>query len=281
MTPPRIVLEPRFLEGSAGPVFALHFRPSGEDCGQAALFLPAFGEEMNRARPMAARLGRRLAARGCGAMILDPFGTGDSAGDTADARWAVWREDTDGALGWLAEQGYARCHLVGLRSGANLALAAAMTATRPVDRVVLWQPILKGQLLLNQILRVRVAAGLGAGEGYAKETTRGLLAQLQSGETLEVAGYALSPALAEELGALDLVAQASACPVPIHWLDVTNAPQDPPPPTIEAALEALAEAKTQLSFVRVPGASFWTIEEPVLVEPLIGQTLTALGLAVP
>src|SRR3546814_1526626 len=61
--------------------------------------------EMNRSRRMAALQARALAALGIDVLLLDLFGTGDSAGDFRDARWEIWREDAMAAVAWLG----ARC----------------------------------------------------------------------------------------------------------------------------------------------------------------------------
>lgn len=283
MTPPPAVPTPRFIEGPSGPLFCLELRPGGKTPSvttrDAALYLPPFGEEMNRSRRMAALLGRALAARGCSALILDPSGTGDSAGDVAEARWTAWRADAAAALDWLTAQGHERLHLVGLRSGANLALEVAQDSTA-VQSLVLWQPLLSGKLFLNQLLRVRVAAGLG-GAGEAKETTGDLRARLRDGESLEVAGYVLSPALADEIEALDLVATAARCPQPLHWIELAGDAAAEPAPASAKALQALTEAGRAPAYHRIAGEPFWTIEEPVLIEALIAASVEMICGAAP
>ena len=140
---------PLFLDGPEGRLFAMFYPPAGEVRGDrpgdyrpgderpAALFLPPFAEEMNRARYMAALLGRSLAARGVGCLALDLHGTGDSEGDFADARWEIWRRDAVAARDWLAGQGYASVSVVGLRLGACLALDAFASGQDGLERFVL------------------------------------------------------------------------------------------------------------------------------------------------
>ncbi len=269
---------PHFIDGPNGRLFCLSLEPAAQAAQAAALYLPAFGEEMNRSRRMASLLGRALAARGCAALLLDPSGTGDSAGDVADARWAAWRQDAVAALDWLARRGHRRLHVIGLRAGANLALEAA--AERPdLQSLVLWQPLLTGKLFLNQLLRIRVAAGLGGtdtGGDESKETTGCLRQRLRDGETLEVAGYSVSPALADEIESLDLAAAAARDLPPLHWIELAANPEADPPPASAKALQALAEAGRAIGYRRLAGEPFWSIEEPVLIDALIETSVEIL-----
>ena len=86
--------QPFFLAGAAGPLFCLQLAPApGMTPRGALLYLPPFAEEANRSRRMAVLQARRLAARGWPVLLLDPFGTGDSAGAFHEARWELWLDD--------------------------------------------------------------------------------------------------------------------------------------------------------------------------------------------
>ena len=84
------------LQGGRGALCALYFPPrAGVAARGDLLVLPSFAEEMNRCRAMVSLQARVLAEAGVGTLVLDPFGTGDSAGEFADATWAGEREETD------------------------------------------------------------------------------------------------------------------------------------------------------------------------------------------
>src|SRR5690606_29370002 len=118
----------------------------------------------------------RLAALGIDVLLLDPFGTGDSAGDFGEARWETWRADAEAAVAWLGERCGGPVGLWGLRLGAVLAADVAAQANGRIAYLVLWQPVLFGERFLTQFLRLRVAAGMG---GQAvQETTKDLRARL-------------------------------------------------------------------------------------------------------
>ena len=166
MKEPSLTPEPLFIDGAEGPLFVVYHRPAdtgSSRCDSAVLYLPPFAEEMNRSRRMASLLARTLADEGFGVLILDPFGTGDSAGNFKDASWDTWCDDARAACLWLAGQGYQKISLVGLRLGACLALetACAEDLRDLLAQIVLWQPVSNGETFLNQFLRIRVAAGLG------------------------------------------------------------------------------------------------------------------------
>src|SRR3546814_10965817 len=88
-------MEALFLDGPAGPLFAVHHAaaPASRQ-GLGLVYLPPFAEEMNRSRRMAALQARRLAALGLDVTLLDPFGTGAHACDFLDRRVEIWREHT-------------------------------------------------------------------------------------------------------------------------------------------------------------------------------------------
>ena len=264
-------VEPLFLECRSGRLFAIHYPPLVLDPDipkRAVLYLPPFAEEMNRSRRMAALMGCALASRGIGILLLDPYGTGDSAGDLADARWETWRDDASSALGWLRDRGYHQRSLLGLRLGACLALEVASQARPDIERVVLWQPVVAGDAYLNQFLRIRVAAALGAG-GEPGETMKLLRSRLAAGEVVEVAGYPLAPPLAAAIDRLRLDELGVEAATPIDWLEVTNAPVASLPPAAEAAVARWRDTGVQVAVKIVAGDSFWAIEQTTIVHALL------------
>ncbi len=87
----------------------------------------------------------------------------------------------------------------GVRAGALL-VGPSLTTCDVTAGVLLWQPVLSGSVQLNQFLRLRVTAEMMAA-GSERGGTRRLKDRLAAGETLEIAGYRLSPSLAAGLDA--------------------------------------------------------------------------------
>ena len=225
--------EPFFLGSGASQRFCLFHRPAGP-CRGAVLYVPPFAEELNRTRRMAALGARRLAAQGYGVLQIDLLGTGDSAGDFFDARWDLWKQDLDTGAAWLRARVDTPLTLWGLRLGALLALDVARTAAMPLAPMLLWQPVASGSTYLTQFLRLRTANAMLGDDDAAQTGTKALRAALQAGQTLEIAGYDLTPALAHAIDTLPAL-EAMVPPVAVHWFDVLGAPGQTPGPAAARA----------------------------------------------
>lgn len=210
-------MEAFFLPADRGARLCVHHAPLTPR-GVGLVALPAFAEEMNKSRHVVAQAARALAAGGVGVLTIDLFGCGDSSGSLADATWDDWLADARLALDWMRAQGYGTLGLWGTRVGA---LLAAETAQRPeagVAGCLFWQPVASGEAALVQFLRLRSAGAMIAGKPQQGETVKDLRTRLAAGETLDIAGYPLSPALAERLAATDLAPLRPACKV--HWIEI-------------------------------------------------------------
>jgi exosortase A-associated hydrolase 2 len=261
--------EPFFLPAEAGQRFCLFHPPAGAACRGAVIYVHPFAEEMNKARRMAALQARALAALGVGVLQIDLQGCGDSSGEFGEARWDTWKSDLALAHRWLRERLGAPVSLWGLRLGAMLALDYAAGAADPVQSLVLWQPVQSGKTYLTQFLRLRVASDMLTEGKEAGNGTHALRAQLQAGQTLEIAGYELAPALAGAIDALDLTAmKPPACPV--HWFEAVAAAGRDLPPAAARVTAAWQQAGCDLWVDVVPCPPFWTAQEitecPALLE---------------
>ncbi len=223
----------------------------------------AFAEEMNKSRRMCARQARALAAQGFAVLQLDLHGCGDSAGEFGQTSWMGWLDD----VLWAAKQLRARADpqgsgvpmwLWGHRVGALLASAAAARLAEMGQpcHLLLWQPVTQGALALKQFLRLRAAAGL-LDSTEPREGPDALLKRLRAGETLDVAGYALAPALA--LGLEGARLEPGPMPGRVVWLELSHA--EPPTPS-PAAVQAAARWQ----------AAGWSVEQDTVRGPAFWQT---------
>jgi exosortase A-associated hydrolase 2 len=188
-------LEPSFLAVDGSPRFCLLHLPEGRPRGNI-VYLHPFAEELNRSRHVVAEQARALADRGYAVLQIDLYGCGDSAGDFADADWAQWRRDGLAAVQLLRNRFEAPLCLWGLRAGALLAAELAEGLDDQVG-LLLWQPVLSGKQHLQQFLRLNLAADML--DGKSGGNTEALLAQLEAGIPVEVAGYTIAPGLAAGL----------------------------------------------------------------------------------
>lgn len=265
---------PFFLDSAPGQRFCLYYPPAGA-CHGAVLYVHPFGEEMNKTRRMAALQARALAALGYGVLQIDLHGCGDSSGEFGEARWEQWQRDVALGAAWLRKELGRPVSLWGLRLGALLALEHARAAeSGTIERVVLWQPVPAGAQYLTQFLRLRVAAEMMGDQKSGG--TDALRATLRAGETLEIGGYELAPALADAIEARTAATLAvTSCPV--HWLEVVASPERPLGPVSVRVTEAWRQAGVDVHTHVVAGQSFWATQEITECGALIDATCAIFG----
>lgn len=266
---------PVFLDSAAGRVFAIYHRPVESGGNEPAiLYLPPFAEEMNRSRRMVSLQARALAAAGYGALLLDPYGTGDSEGDFGDARVSSWLSDIACAATWLRQQGHRSVELWGLRFGALLAAVAMSRDPASFSGLLLWHPVTDGRTLITQFLRIALAASLG--ERDASISTEALRGRLRDGQSVEAGGYELRPDLATDIDALALGNCGLSPGSRVHWFEVGSDPAAPISAMGARAIEQWRNAGVVITAGRVPGPQFWLTAEITVAPALIEVTTDAL-----
>ncbi|MDJ0909458.1 MAG: hydrolase 2, exosortase A system-associated [Woeseiaceae bacterium] len=267
-------LEALFLNGSAGRLFALLIRPDGAPSGsegRSVIYCPPFAEEANRTRRAAVLLGQKLADIGVATLIVDPYGTGDSDGDFADARLSIWQDDLRIAAEWLSERGMDRQSLLGVRLGACVATRYAVDSDRSFERLVLWQPVVKGSGFLTQFLRLKAAHSLIAtGTGAS---TKELREMLEGGQSLEIAGYTLSSELFADIDGIDLKQDAVPSADHVDWLEITPAGRDVISIPSQAVVDRWSEAGVATSAAAVNGERYWETVEIAVPHELLDATV--------
>lgn len=253
--------EPFFLTTSGGDRYCLFHAPRfmGE-CKGALVYIHPFAEEMNKSRRMAALQARRFAQDGIAVLQIDLFGCGDSGGDFGDARWEIWLEDIESAVDWLANRCSVSPGLWGLRLGGLLAIDFAARSERNLGDVLLWQPVLNGETYMTQFLRTRVASAMLSGEQGKTEGTQALRTRMKNGESLEIAGYELAPALLDsidQLNANDLIIARS----PVHWVEVVAEAGRQMPPAASKVAGNWTRHGVDLHCSTITGQAFWMSQE--------------------
>lgn len=261
-------ITPRFLAGSAGPLFTLYFPAQGAARG-ALLYLPPLTEEMNRCRALVAAQARELAASGYAVLLLDHYGTGDSAGELQDASWELWRTDAGLARDWLAAQTGHAPILWGCRLGALLAAEVASRAPESAARLLLWQPVTDGGLYLTQFLRLRVAALMD--KGLPAETTEQMRQRFAAGEGIAVSGYELPASLANAIDRARL-AELGLRQAHIDWMENVPEPGKPLSPGSRKVIDALRAGGAHVTVHPFTAPPIWQLHERDHAPDLIDQT---------
>ncbi len=259
-----------FLTVANGQRLCLYHPRQGKARG-AVLHLHPFAEEMNKARRMAALQSRLLAENGYAVLQIDLHGCGDSSGDFGDATWESWLADAQGALDWLREHCDAPLWLWGLRSGCLLAAAAARQLDAPVN-FLFWQPVISGKQYLQQFLRLKVAGAMLSGDG--RGVMEALKAQLAAGQSVEIAGYALSAGMAAGLENAEL--SPPARPGRLHWLEVSARPDATLAPAAQKRIEQWQAAGFTSASAVLPAPTFWQTAEIEEAPALLAATTQAL-----
>ncbi|RMF08988.1 MAG: hydrolase 2, exosortase A system-associated [Alphaproteobacteria bacterium] len=268
-------LEPFYLEGQTGKLFAVYHAPSGDSAAPGILVAPPFAEELNRSRHMMAAAARALRAAGRAVLIVDLHGTGDSAGCFDDARWHGWHADLESGASWLENRGHPVSGVLAVRLGALLALDWLTRSGRALSTLVLWGAVTSGTQYLNQFLRLRVAESMARPDG-GKETTGDLKARIAAGETVEIGGYGLTAPLTD---AIEGLRAADLGPPPgcrAWWLDLAIDGSSALSPASQRVISAWRDAGRSVDTAVVTGPSFWTLQEPEHVPGLIDATVEAL-----
>ncbi len=256
-------VEAFFLPVPDGARFCVHHPPRHKN-GLGVVFASAFAEEMNKSRHIVAQASRRLAAQGFGVLCIDFKGCGDSSGSFDQASWADWRQDISTAIDWMLAQGYSRVVLWGHRLGAMLAAQAAAARPNDVARCLLWQPVVQGETHLVQFLRLRLANAMLSGH-KGGETGKSLRARLSGGETLEVAGYPLSPGMADDLDRLELGTLRPACAV--DWIEIVAEQGQALPVGAARVTEAWRKDGVALVVSAIVAQPFWAATNAVELVP--------------
>jgi len=266
--------EPFFLDSSPGKRFCLYYPPARDmPLNQALIYLHPFAEEMNKSRRMAALQARAFAAAGMGVLQIDLYGCGDSEGDFGDANWAIWKDDIAHARQWLIQKGFASVHFWGLRLGALLALDYARDKEEGVPaKFVLWQPIINGKLFLTQFLRLKMVNKLMSEDTSKAANVQGLREKLGVGESLEIAGYMLSPAMATAIDELKLD-RLTVRNGEIYWFEITPDTGRGLSPAGVSVVEKWNQAGVFPKVKLMPGLPFWATQEISECPELVAATV--------
>lgn len=269
-----VVREAFFHETPGGSRFCLFSRPADGVRG-GMLFVPPFAEELNKSRRMVAEAARAFVDADWAVLQLDPKGCGDSAGDFGDVAWDDWVADVDAAWALLAERlppGVPKV-LWSLRAG-SLLVSEWLALRELAVPCLMWQPVANGKQHLTQFLRLKAASEM-LGEADAKGAVTHLRAEIADGKTVEVAGYAIAPALARGLEA-SVLRPAQGGLGPLMVVEMSMADEPVSSPAMVQLSEKWRGAGGEAATIAVRGPAFWQTQEIELALAAIEPSLKFL-----
>ncbi len=259
--------------GEDWPAFFLQFRPEFAPRAHV-LYLPPFGEEMNRCRALVATQARRFARDGLTCTILDFYGTGDSSGELCEATLPIWRQNIQDMLERLLARHACPVYLWGCRLGALLGLDFLAFQPDSTMKLLLWQPVVSGKAYVTQLLRQRSAALMQTGK--KPESTAEMKNRLAAGETLEVAGYRIGGELIRAISGLD-IAQVVQDRLPdnkpeIFWFEHLPDEESGPGARARRAIEELRHGGAQVTVIPFNGEPLWQLHKRASCDDLLQKT---------
>jgi exosortase A-associated hydrolase 2 len=235
------------------------------------LHIHPFAEEVNKGRRMTSLLARALAEDGWAVMQIDLLGCGDSSGEFGEADWNQWLDDVRAAHRWLRSKYQGMDWLWGLRAGCLLAVEA-LPRLEESPNLLFWQPVYSGRQHLTQFLRLQLANEM-LGGAAERSGVQGLRQRLLAGESLEIAGYELSPGLALPLERAELTLQQTY-QGKILWLETSHDERGSLTPGSVTRITRLQEQGLRVQASAVTGSLFWQSVEisecPALLEETLG-----------
>jgi hypothetical protein len=223
---------------------ALHTPGRLRQRSAAVLLCNPFGEEAARAHRIYRVLATQLERSGYPVLRFDYSGTGDSMGESDDARVARWLDDVEVAADELrTHAGNRKLVAVGVRLGATLAGLASARGAR-LRHLVLWDPVVDGPGYLRELAaahRTYMRHELGDA-GWDR------VPMSAAGAPSESLGTPITAALAADLAAIDL---AGAELRSDHVTVISTAPSPP----LERLRARLGSAGAR--WIDQPGSPAW------------------------
>ena len=188
-----------FYFGAERQLFGL-FHATATPARKAVLLCPPLGQDQIRCHRLYRQLAQALVAEGIAVLRFDYFGTGDSAGESAEVDWQQCIDDTVAAAQEVrARSGLERLIAFGARLGGSIALEAATPAR--FAGIVTWDPVLDGAAYVARLDAMQAALRI--------DSQRFLKPRLHEDVAAQWLGFAISQRLRQQLTALHLAPSAA------------------------------------------------------------------------
>jgi exosortase A-associated hydrolase 2 len=197
---------PLFIPSEGHHLFAVWHLPAASRNGEAGcafVFCPPFAEEEKCCHRVFVDMARELCRRGHPVLRIQFRGCGDSEGTFGEFTCSDWQQDIRNALSFVADKGYPKTGLLGLRLGASLAARVA-EENLSVKKLILWEPIINGKQFMSLNLRRKLLRRmLTEKEGGTPTPLRDNDRENDTGIDFE--GYWVSSQMQEEIAGINLL----------------------------------------------------------------------------
>jgi alpha-beta hydrolase superfamily lysophospholipase len=186
-----------FYFGDENELFGAYWEPEvAHPSNPQVLIINALGHEYMRSHSLLQRLSYELARAGFHVLRFDYFGTGDSEG--IDLNCTLKRcliDATKAQVELAAKAGMGPNLVIGIRVGANLALR--MTSAGTVAGVVVWDPIVQGDIHIKRQIQIDIRMRKDR-DHFLRPRPK------QGGNNEELLGITYDPATISEIAAIRL-----------------------------------------------------------------------------
>jgi exosortase A-associated hydrolase 2 len=257
-----------FFQGAVGRLFAVLYRSRIHN--RCLIVVPPFAEEMNRCRRQISETARLIAESHCSVLVPDFFGTGDSEGEFADARWDIWVQDLICAGKWAASTGFDANGVLSVRLGSAI-VADAMRHNEFADiPTAFWQPIVQGQVFLRQFLRLKVAAEMSRQHAITVEDVQ---SQLDREGSVNVGGYEISAELAGSIQDVTPLTYKDLRFAEVAVLELLRGGKRSGQTEGSQLIEALGNKSADVSYAELSGLPYWSLGDGAVSRSLAEETL--------
>jgi alpha-beta hydrolase superfamily lysophospholipase len=246
----RLDAEMPFFFGPDTGLFGMYHAPSFP-ARRAMLMCPPLGQDLIRCHRLYRQLAQSLAEEGMAVLRFDYYGTGDSAGNSAEVEWERCVSDATTAAAELRRRaGVDRIVAFGARLGGSVALTAAERAR--FSEVIAWDPVLDGDRYVAELDAMQAALREDAGR-FTRPRSHSDVAE-------QWLGFDIGQTLRRQLSALHVV------PANVPTLVLDSMPASPTP-----RWERIVSQRGKIAAITplTPWDDLERLETAILSHPLI------------
>jgi exosortase A-associated hydrolase 2 len=140
--------------------------------------------------------------------------------------------------------------------------------------LLFWQPVVSGKRFVQQFLRLKLATQLFGGDDRERQGTEQLRQQLTRGESIEIGGYNLSPALALAIERSEL--SPPKMPAHVAWFEILGGPDVSVSAALRSRVQAWQASGVSVDARAIEGPAFWQTPELAACPGLIMASVSAV-----